>query len=128
MELSKLIAVYIKIRDKKAELADQIKQLEEQQKILEADLIVACREESGKYNKLSTDCGTVSVQEKQTIWTQDWDAFHKFALAEQNLEFFERRISQKNMAEFLDKNPDKKPEGLMIDRKLSVHVTRPRNS
>ena len=59
-----------------------------------------------------TDGGTISLSTKTRYSTEDWDAFKEFIKENDAIELLEKRISQSNMATFLEDNPGKVPAGL----------------
>lgn len=78
----------------------------------------------GNTTSQGTSEATVMKVVKQKFWSTDWDAFKKFVVETDNLDLFEHRIAQKNMATYLEKNPDKIPAGLQIDRRFDITVRR----
>jgi hypothetical protein len=125
--LDKLAKVYRKIYTKVNELTTQYEtQLEElkaqQEEIKNAmkDQMVALGLQSVK-----TDEGTIILSQKTRYYTDDWDSFKSFAMEHDALDLFERRISQKNMALFLEENPGAVPAGLNSMSEVSVSVRKP---
>ena len=125
--LDKLAKVYRKIYTKVNELTTQYEsQLEElkaqQEEIKNAmkDQMVALGLQSVK-----TDEGTIILSQKTRYYTDDWDSFKTFAMEHDALDLFERRISQKNMALFLEENPGQVPAGLNSMSEVSVSVRKP---
>lgn len=125
--LDKLAKVYRKIYTKVNELTTQYEaQLEElkaqQEEIKNAmkDQMVALGLQSVK-----TDEGTIILSHKTRYYTDDWDSFKTFAMEHDALDLFERRISQKNMAMFLEENPGQVPAGLNSMSEVSVSVRKP---
>ena len=125
--LDKLAKVYRKIYTKVNELTTQYEtQLEElkaqQEEIKNAmkDQMVALGLQSVK-----TDEGTIILSQKTRYYTDDWDSFKSFAVEHDALDLFERRISQKNMALFLEENPGAVPAGLNSMSEVSVSVRKP---
>jgi capsule polysaccharide export protein KpsE/RkpR len=72
-----------------------------------------------------TDGGTISLSTKTRYNTEDWDAFKEFIKENDALELLEKRISQSNMATFLDENPGKVPAGLNSFTEYTVSVRKP---
>jgi hypothetical protein len=125
--LDKLAKVYRKIYTKVNELTTQYEtQLEElkaqQEEIKNAmkDQMVALGLQSVK-----TDEGTIILSQKTRYYTDDWDSFKSFAMEHDALDLFEKRISQKNMALFLEENPGMVPAGLNSMSEVSVSVRKP---
>lgn len=72
-----------------------------------------------------TDGGTISLSTKTRYNTDDWDAFKEFIKENDALELLEKRISQSNMATFLEENPGKVPAGLNSFTEYAVSVRKP---
>ena len=126
MDASKLVQVYVKIRDARdllvreheAKLADLNKQLE----AVEQELLEICKvtgQDGGK-----TAYGSFSKTVKTRYWTNDWDSMYSFIKENDVPQILERRIHQGNFKEFLEANPDKLPVGLNVDSKYSITVRR----
>jgi hypothetical protein len=120
--VDKLVKIYLKIRDKRAELSKQDSELEEQQNVIESELLAICKETGAE--GLRTEFGTVSRSVKKRFWTSDWSSFHDFVKEHNALDLLEKRVSQANMALFLEENPDAIPPGLQVDSKYTAVVRR----
>lgn len=122
-----LAKVYLKIRDRIQALTKEhdgvIEGLKEQQ----SDIANAMKEHMKTLNTTSmkTDFGTVMLQLKTRYNTHDWDSFKKFVVANDAVDLLERRIAQRNMAEFLKDNPDLVPPGLNSDSEYEISVRKP---
>ena len=118
----RLVAVYIKMRDAKAELAKQEAVISEQMNLIEAELLEICKatgQEGGRTPK-----GTFTRSIKTRYDTSDWQSLYKFIKEHDALELLEQRVSQGNMKTFLQDNPGLMPEGLNVDSKYSITVRR----
>lgn len=83
--------------------------------------------DANKVDGMKTVYGSVSKVIKSKYWSSNWEAMKQFAVEHQDLggmSLFEQRIAQKNMTEFLAKNPSLVPIGLELDRKYDVRVVR----
>ena len=122
----KLVKTYIKIRDARKELADKYEkkdaELKEALDTIEFQLLETCKMVGT--DSLKTPFGTVSRRVAKRYWTNDWHSFHSFVKKHEALELIEKRISQNNMASFLEENPDKCPPGLNVDSRYAVVVRR----
>jgi hypothetical protein len=49
---------------------------------------------------------------------------HQFVRENDALDLIERRVAQKAMGEYLQKNPDKLPKGMNVESKYTVTVRR----
>lgn len=74
---------------------------------------------------VNTAFGTVSMLHKTRYGTEDWDSFNTFVVENDVADLFERRISQSNMARYLEENPTKIPPGLSTFSDFEIRVTKP---
>ena len=114
LPIDKLTKVFFKIKEKreilKAAFDSEDRELEAKQnkiKTVLLDHLKATGQKSGK-----TEAGTFYRSVKQRYWTNDWESMHKFVLEEQVPEFFEKRLHQGAVKQFLEDNPEKLPKGL----------------
>lgn len=122
----RLVKAYVKIRDARKELSDayekQDSELRESLDTIEAQLLEACKAIGA--DSIRTPYGTLSRTVKKRYWTNDWHSFYTFLKEHEALELLEKRVSQTNMATFLQENPDLHPPGLNVDSRYSVVVRR----
>ena len=118
----KLVKIYVKIRDKKRDLEKQIRELEEQQNMIQSELLAICKETGT--DGLKTQYGTVSRKLNKRYWTSDWESFYAFIKEHDALHFLHQRISNANVETFLEENPDLHPPGLQADTEYSILVRR----
>ena len=59
---------------------------------------------------------------KQKFWTNDWEKMHAFVIEHGVPELLEKRLNQTNLKQFLEENPELKPDGLNIDSEYSMSV------
>ncbi len=122
----KLVKAYVKMRDKRKEMSAQFKledeAIEEQMVAVEAMLLEVCKASGAE--SIKTAFGTVIRGVKTNYWTSDWDSMYEFIKENDSPELLERRVSQGNMKEFLQNNPDKMPKGMNVMSKYSVTVRR----
>ena len=127
-DADKLVKVYIKIRDAKAaktkELEDEIAKLDEQLGMVEAELLELCKSTGQDGGK--TQHGSFRRSIKTRYWTSDWDKMYDFIKEHNAPELLERRVAQTAFKEFLASNPDKMPEGMNVDSRYAITVTRAR--
>lgn len=126
MDAEKLVKAYIKIRDAKDKMVreheEQLKGLTDQMEVIEQELLELCKttgQDGGK-----TAFGTFTRTVKTRYWTSDWDSMYRFIKEHEAPELLERRIAQGNIKEFLETNPDVRPEGLNTDSRYSITVRR----
>lgn len=127
-DVDKLVRVFIKMRDKKAEIAKEAQEkeseLEEKMTKIRRALLNYCKE--NEVESVRTESGTFFRSIKARYTTTDWSSMNKFILEHQAVELLDKRINQGNMKQFLEENPDLLPPGLNIDREYAVTVRRKR--
>lgn len=125
--LDRLARVYRKIRAKIQQLTQeyetQVEELKEQQQSV-ASAIKDHMLTSG-LKSVRTDEGTIILSTKTRYMTHDWESFKKFVIEHEVVELLERRISQGNMAQFLEENPTLVPPGLNSDTEYQITVRKP---
>jgi len=121
-----LAEIYIKIRDKRAELKEQYEQqddsLKEQQELLAEQMLTLCHDQNA--DSIKTSAGTIIRKVDTRYWTSDWEQMYDFIHEHDAFPLLEKRIHQTNMKQFLEENPDLLPAGLMSDSKYSIVVRR----
>ena len=126
VSVDKLVSVFIKMRDErdrvKRELEKQVEDIEDQMKVISAELLSICKETGA--DSFRTPFGTAYRTLKERYWTNDWESFHKFMQDNGAMELLERRIHQTNMKQFLEENPDLHPAGLQRDREYQITIRR----
>jgi len=125
--LDKLAAVYIKIRNKIAELTKaydaEVEALKEQQTMVGNEMKTLLQ--TLNVRSVNTVGGTVVLTEKVRYFPSDWSEFKRFVKDNDAFDLMEKRIAQTNMAKFLEENPDKYPPGLQSETEISVSVRKP---
>jgi hypothetical protein len=128
MDANKLVKVYVKIRDAKAaktkEMEEALAALDAQLEVIEGELLELCKttgQDGGK-----TQFGSFRRSVKTRYWTSDWDSMYRFIKEHDAPELLERRVSQTTFKEFLQENPDKMPQGMNVDSRYAITVTRAR--
>ena len=125
-DLDRLVSVYIKIRDKKNELAatfaEQEKELEGKLDKVKQALLEHCKATGTE--SVKTVSGTFWRTQRKRFWTSDWEAMNRFIVENEAVDLLEKRIHQGNMKEFLEENPDVLPPGLNADSEYSITVRR----
>lgn len=125
MDANVLVSVYIKIRDKRAELKSAFeesdKELVAKQDKIEQALLNLCKEHN--LENLRTEHGTATRVVRERVWATDWDAFAEFVREHDALGLLEKRISQGNFREFMAENPELTPP-VNIDRRYAITIRR----
>lgn len=126
MDATKLVSVYIKMRDAKDALTREyeakINEVKEQMELIEQALLEICKETGQDGGK--TAYGTFSRTVKTRYWTNDWSSMYSFIKDNDAIQLLEQRVHQGNMKQFLTENPGLLPEGLNTDSKYSITVRR----
>lgn len=122
----KLAEVYIKIRDKRAELKERYEsedaELKEQLDLLADKMLDICDTQNA--DSIKTKTGTIIRKVDTRYWTNDWESFYEFVQENDAFPLLEKRIHQTNMKQFLEENPEALPMGLQSDSKYSIVVRR----
>ena len=122
----KLAEVYIKIRDKRAELKEQYEAQDEdlkaQQDLLAEQMLEVCRDINA--DSIKTPAGTIIRKVDTRYWTTDWDSMYQFIQEHDAYPLLEKRLHQTNLKQFLEENPNLLPAGLQADSKYTVVVRR----
>lgn len=126
ISVDRLVAAYIKMRDKRAELLREYEaadaDVKAQMEAVESSLLDLCKQIGA--DTLGSKHGKVIRTVKTRYWTSDWDSMHKFIMQHNMPELLERRISQTTMKQLLDENPDLMPPGVNIDSRYAVTIRR----
>jgi len=117
-----LAKVYVKIRDKRRELAKQDTELKEQLDIISQHLLDICKEQGA--STIRTEHGTISRRTNKNYWTSDWDSFYKFIKETDSFALLHQRINSANMTQFLEENPEAIPPGLNAEVTQSIVITK----
>jgi len=125
-DLDQLTAIYLKIRDTRAENNREFenvdKDLEEQQKMLAEQMLDSCKEIGA--DSIKTPHGTIIRSVKSKYWTGDWDSMYTFIKEHNAFGLLEKRLHQTNMKDFLNENPDALPMGLNVESEYTIVVRR----
>jgi len=126
VSVDKLAALYIRIRDKRAEnkrAFDAIdSDLEEQMKVLSTEMLDICKGTNA--SSIRTEHGTIIRSVKSRYWTNDWDSMYNFIEEHSAFGLLEKRLHQTNMKDFLAENPDVYPKGMNVESEYTVVVRR----
>lgn len=124
VSVDKLVSAYVNLRDKRAELTakykEQESELREKQDKVKLALLDYCKEH--EVDSVRTASGLFYRTVKQRYWTSDWDSMHKFIFEHDVPQFFEKRLNQTHVRQFIEENPDALPPGLNVDSEYTVSV------
>lgn len=123
--IGKLARIYIKMREAISVKQQELDALKEEQKEVSLAMKDVLISEGCK--SMKTDFGTVTMGKSTRYYTNDWPNYDKWII-DNNLEpssMFEKRISQKNMAQFLEEHPGIVPPGLNSETEFTISVRKP---
>ena len=120
----KLAKTYLRIRAERSMLSAKYKEedgnLIRQLDVIKQALLDHC--EDHNVESVRTSEGLFFRSTKKKYWVSEWDAIHKLIVEENAPQLLDKRINQANMREFLEENPDLKPEGLEIEEEVTISV------
>ena len=125
-QIEKLMKASVNMRDKIEELEKQITDIKIQRDKVDMALNEACR--TLNVTSLKTSVGTLSRTLKTRYWSNDWPSMYDFILENKLPEFFEKRLVQSAIKEYLEQNPDKQPPGLQATSEYTVRITKAREN
>ena len=124
VSVDKLTGAFIKIRNARAVLSAEFKEkdakLVAQQDMLRQGLLDYCTEQNVESARTSE--GSFFRTTKTKFWTSDWESMYEFIMENKVPEFFDKRLNQTNVKQFLEENPDLMPKGLNQDTEYSIVV------
>ena len=123
-KIEKMMQASVNMRDKIDELENKITEIKTQKDKVDLALNEACR--TLNVTSLKTKVGTLSRTLRTRYWTSDWPEMYKFIKENDMPEFFEKRLVQSIVKEFLEQNPDKAPPGLQATSEYTVRITKSR--
>jgi len=125
-DLDKLTKVFLKIKTKRNELSAQFKEedgaLQEQQDTIKRALLDHCKEH--EVESVRTSEGIFYRTVRTRYWTSDWESMYGFIAEHSVPEFFEKRLNQGHVKQFLEENPESVPPGLNVDSEYVISVRR----
>lgn len=121
----KLTKVFLKIRDKRAELKaafdEEDKVLKDKQEKVKDALLSFCKDND--VDSVKTSAGTFFRTVKTRYWTNDWDAMNSFISQHSVPEFYEKRLNQTAVREFINEELDGEvPECINVSSEYQVSV------
>jgi len=125
--LPKLVKAYRALRDKRSELkvafSEKDKELQAKQEKIQEVLLKHCNEND--VTSVKTAEGIFYRKKKVSYWCSDWESFHEWVLKNKIPQVLQKRISQKELEEFITENEDI-PVGLQSDAVYTITVQKPR--
>ncbi len=126
MEISKVVEIYIQLRDKKAEI-----KAEYDAKVSGIDATLGKAEaallkhfqENGDIESIKTPFGTAYKSKRRSITMADWDTYFPWLQANGNWHMLERRAAKKAVEEYLEAEGTM-PPGLNLVEEITLNVRR----
>lgn len=127
--MDRLVKIYRRIRSEIAAVTQEYDTKLEGLKAQQDEVADAMKEQMKALGVTSvrTAEGTAVLAVKKRYDTQDWDSFKSFIMEHNALDLLEKRIAQRNMAQFLEENPGVVPPGLNSSSSYDVSVRKPTN-
>lgn len=123
-DVDKLTRVYLKIKNRRSEIKrefeDEDNRLKDQQEQIKRALLAHCKEHN--VDSVRTADGTFYRSIRSKYWTNDWESIYNFVLEHKVPELFSKSLNQTNVKQFLEENPDLRPEGLNVDSEYVISV------
>ena len=120
----RLTKAYIKIRAERSALSAQFKETDtkliRQQDSIKRALLDHCDRHNTE--SVRTSEGLFFRSTKTKYYTDDWDLMYEFIREHNVPEFFDKRLNQTNVKQFLEENPNDVPPSLKIDKEVVVTV------
>lgn len=126
VSVEKLVRVYLKMKQKRAELSaeftKQDESIKEQMDQVKSALLTYCKDQN--VESVRTAEGLFYRTTRTSYWTNDWESMGKFIVEHNVPELLEKRLHQTNVKQFLEENPDLLPPGLNVDSEYTITVRR----
>jgi hypothetical protein len=126
VNLEKLMETDVKMREKIADLENQIKDIKVKRDQVQFALNEACK--ALNVSSLKTKIGTLTRSMKTTYVTNDWPAMWDFIKQNDVPEFLHKRLSSTNIKEFLANNPNLMPQGMSAMNEYTVVIRKARET
>ena len=121
-----LVKTFLKIKNRRAEILADFKEeddkLKSQQETVKKALLAHCKEHD--VESVRTSEGLCYRGVKTRYWTSDWESMYAFVREHDIPEFFEKRLNQGHVKQFLEENPESVPPGLNVDREYMISIRR----
>jgi predicted transcriptional regulator len=124
--VDKLIAAYLKLRNKKesieAAAKEQVKDITALMDKLEQQLLKECEEQG--VDSFKTEHGTAFIKETDYASVEDWDAVLEFVEKNKAYEFLTKKVNKIPVREFIEEHKGELPPGMSygVRRGLTVRI------
>jgi hypothetical protein len=124
MTAAKLAGIYIKMRNKRAEITRKFEEedgkIKEQMDIVSRELLAICR--IADADSIKTANGTIIRTVRTRYWTSDWEAMYGFIKEHDAMDLLEQRVHQSHMKQWLEDFPEEIPPGLNTNSEYVISV------
>jgi hypothetical protein len=128
VDIEKIVAVYLKIRDEKHRVAQEALKRDAELKAKMARLEAEIQRELNRLNVQSVRTGAGTAFQKLEVKPscKDWGMLDAWAQAEgvPPSEVFEKRLSRKFVTDYMAAHDGETPAPVTVHRELTVHVRR----
>jgi hypothetical protein len=125
-KLTKLVRVYLKMKEKKDEIdnayKEEVQTLADQMSKVKGALLDYCKEHGVEGAR--TKAGLFYRTTATNYWTNDWASMHEFVLEHKVPDLLEKRLHQGNVKQFLEEHPDVLPPGMNAETKYQISIRR----
>jgi hypothetical protein len=126
MDVNKLTAAYVNLRDARKKLADEFKEkdgeLKDKQEVIEAEMLRFMNDSN--MDSVKTPAGTFYRQENLRPSASDWDVFYAWIKDNDAFEALERRVKKDFVKNFMEENKGELPPGVSVYREFVARVRR----
>lgn len=124
VQVDRLTREYVELRERRKAIAAEFKaedaELGEKMDAIKAQLLAYCKDHG--IDSVRTPEGLVYRSVRTRYWTSDWSSMYSFIMEHGIPEFFEKRLNQGAVKEYLEENPEALPPGLNVDSEYVIAV------
>lgn len=124
--LAKMARVYVKMRDKKAEIMrlaeEECAAIQTKMSVIEIEMLKILQAQDA--NSVATEEGTIYRQIDIKPSCADWEIFYDWIKDNDAFDALERRIKKTFIKEYIEQHDDKLPPGVNVIREWKVTVRR----
>ena len=124
VQVDRLTREYVALRERRKAIATEFKaedaELGEKMDAIKAQLLAYCKDHG--IDSVRTPEGLVYRSVRTRYWTSDWSSMYSFIMEHGIPEFFEKRLNQGAVKEYLEENPEALPPGLNVDSEYVIAV------
>lgn len=124
VQVDRLTREYVELRERRKAITAEFKaedaELGEKMDAIKAQLLAYCKDHG--IDSVRTPEGLVYRSVRTRYWTSDWSSMYSFIMEHGIPEFFEKRLNQGAVKEYLEENPEALPPGLNVDSEYVIAV------